>query len=57
MQILRIEDHTYKRLSSVLEEVMHSRRKDLNFDDLLNELMDVYQESVWGSIGGQIGGG
>jgi hypothetical protein len=57
MQILRLEDHTFKRLSSVLEEVMHSRRKDLNFDDLLNELIDVYQESVWGSIGGQIGGG
>ncbi len=57
MQILRLEDLTFKRLSSVLEEVMHSRRKDLNFDDLLNELIDVYQESVWGSIGGQIGGG
>lgn len=57
MQILKLEDYTYKRLSSVLEEVMHSRRKDLNFDDLLNELIDIYQESMWGSIGGQIGGG
>jgi hypothetical protein len=57
VQIIRLEDNTFKRLSSVLEEVMHSRRKDLNFDDLLNELIDVYQESVWGSIGGQIGGG
>ncbi len=57
MQILRVEDYTYKRLSSVLDDVMHSRRKDLNFDDLLNELIDIYQESVWGSIGGQIGGG
>jgi hypothetical protein len=57
VQIIRLEDNTFKRLSSVLEEAMHSRRKDLNFDDLLNELIDVYQESVWGSIGGQIGGG
>jgi DNA-directed RNA polymerase delta subunit len=57
MQILKLEDYTYKRLSSVLEEVMHNKRKNLNFDDLLNELIDVYQESVWGSIGGQIGGG
>jgi hypothetical protein len=57
MQTLKLEDYTYKRLSSVLEEVMHSRRKDLNFDDLLNELIDIYQESMWGSIGGQIGGG
>jgi DNA-directed RNA polymerase delta subunit len=57
MQILKVEDYTYKRLSSVLEDVMHSRRKNLNFDDILNELIDVYQENVWGSIGGQIGGG
>ena len=57
MQILKIEDHTYKRLSSVLDDLMHSRRKDLNLDDILNELIDVYQENVWGSIGGQIGGG
>jgi hypothetical protein len=57
MQILKLEDYTYKRLSSVLEEVMQCRRKNLNFDDILNELIDVYQESVWGSIGGQIGGG
>jgi hypothetical protein len=57
MQILKLEDYTYKRLSSLLDEVTHSRRKNLNFDDILNELIDVYQESVWGSIGGQIGGG
>jgi hypothetical protein len=57
MLTLRIEDDTYKRLTSVMNDVMHYRKKDMNHDDILNELIDVYQESVWGSIGGTVGGG
>lgn len=57
MRTLRIEEDTYRRLTSVMDDVMHYRKKDLNYDDILNELIDVYQESVWGSIGGTVGGG
>jgi hypothetical protein len=57
MKTLRIEEGTYKRLTSVLEDVMHYTKKDVNYDDILNELIDVYQENVWGSIGGPVGGG
>jgi hypothetical protein len=57
MRTLRIEEKTYRRLTSVMYDVMHFRKKDVNYDDILNELIDVYQESVWGSIGGTIGGG
>jgi hypothetical protein len=57
MLTLRIEDDTYKRLTSVMNDVMHYRKKNVNYDDILNELIDVYQESVWGSIGGTVGGG
>ena len=57
MRTLRIEEITYKRLTSVLEDVMHYKKKDVNYDDLLNELIDVYQENVGGSIGGTVGGG
>ena len=57
MKTLRIEEVTYKRLTSVLEDVMHFTKKDVNYDDILNELIDVYQENVWGSIGGPVGGG
>jgi DNA-directed RNA polymerase delta subunit len=57
MRTLRIEEITYKRLTSVLEDVMHYKKKDVNYDDILNELIDVYQENVGGSIGGTIGGG
>ena len=57
MRTLRIEEITYKRLTSVLQDVMHYKKKDVNYDDLLNELIDVYQANVGGSIGGTIGGG
>jgi hypothetical protein len=57
MRTLRIEEDTYRRLTSLMDDVMHYRKKDLNYDDILNELIDVYQESVWGSIGGTVGGG
>jgi len=57
MRTLRIEEITYKRLTSVLEDVMHYKKKDVNYDDILNELIDAYQENVGGSIGGTVGGG
>ena len=57
MKTLRIEEGTYKRLTSVLEDVMHYTKKDVNYDDILNEFIDVYQENKWGSIGGSVGGG
>jgi DNA-directed RNA polymerase delta subunit len=57
MRTLRIEEITYKRLTSVLQDVMHYKKKDVNYDDILNELIDVYQENIGGSIGGTVGGG
>jgi hypothetical protein len=52
-----VEDSTFKRLSSVLTETMHLSKRDLTYDDLVNELIDVYQEHNWGDIGGGAGGG
>jgi hypothetical protein len=57
MRTLRIQEITYRRLTSVLEDVMHYKKKDVDYDDILNELIDVYQENVGGSIGGTVGGG
>jgi len=54
---LPIEDSTFKRLSSILAETMHMSKRDLTYDDLVNELIDVYQEHYWGDIGGGAGGG
>jgi hypothetical protein len=54
---LLIEDSTFKRLSSILAETMHISKRDLTYDDLVNELIDVYQEHNWGAIGSGAGGG
>jgi hypothetical protein len=52
-----VDDSTFKRLSSVLAETMHLSKRNLTYDDLVNELIDVYQEHTWGAIGGGAGGG
>lgn len=57
MKSLLIEDSTFKRLSSILAESMQISKRDLTYDDLVNELIDVYQEHNWGAIGGGVGGG
>lgn len=57
MKSLPIEDSTFKRLSSILAETMHMSKRDLTYDDVVNELIDVYQEHYWGDIGGGAGGG
>lgn len=57
MKSILIEDSTFKRLSSILTESMHASKRDLTYDDVLNELIDVYQEHNWGTIGSSAGGG
>jgi hypothetical protein len=57
MKTLDIDEQTYKRLTSILEEVMHYKRRDIDYDDIINELIDVYQENKWGHIGSDVAGG
>jgi hypothetical protein len=57
MKTLDINEQTYKRLTSILEEVMHYKRRDIDYDDIINELIDVYQENKWGHIGSDVAGG
>jgi hypothetical protein len=57
MQYLKIDDITYKRLNSLLTDFLELKKKDLDINDLLNELIDNYQEITWGTIGANTGGG
>lgn len=57
MKSLLLEDSTFKRLSGILSESMHVSKRDLTYDDIVNELIDVYQEHSWGTIGAEAGGG
>ena len=57
MQYLKIDDITYKRLNSLLTDFLELKKQDLDMNDLLNELIDNYQETIWGTIGTNAGGG
>jgi hypothetical protein len=52
-----IEEETYRRLSSTLEEIMHLKKHDVSLDEVLNELIDIYQENNWNHFGAGAGGG
>lgn len=57
MKNLQVDDITYKRLQSLLGEYISIKQQDLDINDLLNELIDNYQESQWGTLGAGAGGG
>ena len=57
MKTLNIEEYTYKRLTSVVKEIMHEKRRDVNYDDVINELIDIYQQNSWDHFGAAAGGG
>ena len=57
MKSLKIDDITYKRLNSLLTDFVDLKKQDLDMNDLLNELIDNYQETIWGTIGANAGGG
>jgi hypothetical protein len=46
MKTLSLDDQTYRRLTSVMNDMMHAKRYDVNHDDVINELIDVYQDSL-----------
>lgn len=52
---LSIDDQTYKRLTSILHDMMNSRKKDVDYDYLINELIDTYQDSL--AFSGENAGG
>jgi hypothetical protein len=57
MKSLSVDDITYKRLDSLLADYIDLKKQDLDMNDLLNELIDNYQETIWGAIGANAGGG
>jgi DNA-directed RNA polymerase delta subunit len=57
MKTVNVEEYTYNRLTSVLKEIMHEKRQDVNYDDVINELIDTYQQNNWTHFGAAAGGG
>jgi hypothetical protein len=52
-----LQEHTYLRLVAVLDELAHYKTRDMTFDDVINDLIDVYQENSWTHFGAGAGGG
>ena len=46
MKTLSIDDQTHKRLTSIKSDMMHAKKHDVNYDDVINELIDAYQDSL-----------
>ena len=57
MKSIDVDDITYKRLSSVRVEMMDSKKRDLDYDEVINHLIDTYQEGLWGNLGAEASGG
>jgi hypothetical protein len=54
---ISLEDTTYKRLSTLMFELMNERKKNLDYNEVINELIDMYQENTWGNFGAESAGG
>ena len=57
IKAIEVEEHTYKRLFTVLDEIAYSKKRDITIDDVINELIDTYQENNWTHFGAGAGGG
>lgn len=47
MANLEVNEFTFRRFNSLLDDLMHKRKRNLDFDDLVNELIDNYQQNNW----------
>jgi predicted CopG family antitoxin len=55
MKTLDIDDQTYKRLISIMDDMMNAKRRDMSYDDVINELINIYQDSL--TFSGENAGG
>ena len=55
MKTLTLDDQTYKRLSAVMTDIMHAKGHDVDYGDAINELINVYQDTM--TLSGENAGG
>jgi hypothetical protein len=55
MKMLSIDEQTYRRLTSIMNDMMHTEKRNINYDNVINELIDVYQERL--ALTGENAGG
>ncbi len=55
LKTLGIEEQTYRRLTSTMNDMVHIEKRNLSYDDVINQLIDVYQERL--ALSGENAGG
>jgi hypothetical protein len=55
MKMLSIDEQTHRRLASIMNEMMHTEKRNISYEDVINELIDVYQERL--ALSGENAGG
>jgi predicted CopG family antitoxin len=55
MKTLSIDDQTYARLASIMKDIMHTQKRNISYDDVINELIDVYEDRM--ALSGENAGG
>ena len=53
--MLSIDEQTYRRLASIMNDMMHIEKRNISYEDVINELIDVYQERL--ALSGENAGG
>jgi hypothetical protein len=57
MKSLELDDVTFKRLSTLRADMMEVKKKDMEYDEVINHLIDSFQEGMWGHLGAEAAGG
>jgi predicted CopG family antitoxin len=52
---LTIDEQTYKRLASIRSDISHEKKRDIDFGDVINELINVYHDYL--AFSGENAGG
>ena len=55
MKTLTVDDHTYRRLESIMNDMMHEKKRDVDHSDVINVLINAYQDSL--TFSGENAGG
>ena len=55
MKMLSMDEQTYRRLASIMNVMMHAEKRNISYEDVINELIDVYQERL--ALSGENAGG
>ena len=53
--MLDIDEQTYRRLASIINDMMHTEKRNISYDEAINELIDVYQDRL--ALSGDNAGG